>query len=445
MLPALDATTINTALILVAVCVLVRISVQLSELQKLLKQQLPDAPAAAPALTGPTGAAVVTPEQRAAYLKQSQGMVEQMLEFTSPKSTVNWQSQGTVDGAAAYFAQLPGSDVVCTKGVIDVKVTEFDDVVHAFTDANTTELLYNQMSEVDKQFVECRVLGLVDKQFANGKAGHDGAPPSFKAQLEWQCFKAPPVYPRDFCWLSVCKKTVGEGGRAAFVSICQSVERAECPDLWQDRGFVRGEVVRAGYVFRATADPQIWQLSYVVQIDPKGLLPKFIVNLVARDQAGVAGRMASLVHRGNAASAALRSSPAAGGGAASVSVWASQPLFHVPVGGAIRPQRVPLGTLAAGQRVAWQLWAEDAADSARVGCCLVRRGDEASVGSDGSLRKTTPMAPPPAGAAAPKGVLQGEAAVAVGGEEYELLLDYPPSTGWFGGELPVVFYQWRLV
>ena len=374
-------------------------------------------------------------------------MIEQMLEFTSPESAVSWQSQGTVDGAAAYFAQLPGSDIVCTKGVIDVTVTEFDDVVHAFTDANTTELLYNQMSEVDKQFVECRVLGLVERQFANGKEGRDGAPPSFKAQLEWQCFKAPPVYPRDFCWLSVCKKTTGEGGRAAFVSICQSVERAECPDLWQDRGFVRGEVVRAGYVFRATADPQTWQLSYVVQIDPKGLLPKFIVNLVAKDQAGVAGRMASLVHRGNAASAALRSSPAkaakggGGGGTSASSAWASRPLFHVPVGGAIRPQRVPLGSLASGQRVAWQLWAEDAAVSARVGCCLVRRGDEASVESDGSLRKTTPMAPPPAAA---KGVLLGEAAAAVGGE-YELLLDYPPSGGWFAGETPVIFYQWRLV
>ena len=53
-------------------------------------------------------------------------MIEQMLEFTSPKSTVSWQSQGTGDGAAAYFAQLPGSDIVCTKGVIDVTVTEFE-------------------------------------------------------------------------------------------------------------------------------------------------------------------------------------------------------------------------------------------------------------------------------------------------------------------------------
>ena len=61
--------------------------------------------------------------------------------------------------------------------------------------------------------------------------------------------------------------------------------------------------------------------------------------------------------------------------------------------------------------------------------------------SDGSLRKTTPMAPPPAAA---KGVLLGEAAAAVGGE-YELLLDYPPSGGWFAGENPVIFYQWRLV
>ena len=66
---------------------------------------------------------------------------------------------------------------------------------------------------------------------------------------------------------------------------------APCADYYPSRGFVRGVCERAGYVFRATADPQVWQLSYVVQIDPKGLLPKFIVNLVARDQAGTAGRM----------------------------------------------------------------------------------------------------------------------------------------------------------
>ena len=42
-----------------------------------------------------------------------------------------------------------------------------------------------------------------------------------------------------------------------------------CPELPYDgRGFARGEVVRAGYVFRATADPQTWQLSYVVQTSP---------------------------------------------------------------------------------------------------------------------------------------------------------------------------------
>ena len=232
----------------------------------------------------------ITPEQRAAYEKLSASMVAEALEITrQTQSKVEWEDRGTVNGARAFSAQTPGSPITLVKGVVEIEIDDIDDVVREFMEAVTAEKLAAAISQVDNQFRECDVLGLVDLV-----PGKDGATATSKTSLEWTCFSAPPIYPRDFCWLAH-QRTTQDEGRTVFLSVCNSVERDECPDYWPTRSLVRGLIRNSGYVFRATARPNVWQLSYLVQIDPKGIVPAFLANFVAKDQAGLAGRMRDVI------------------------------------------------------------------------------------------------------------------------------------------------------
>jgi len=53
----------------------------------------------------------------------------------------------------------------------------------------------------------------------------------------------------------------------------------------QVKGCVRGEVQSSGYICIPNADNKTCKLTYLVQVDPKGWLPVWLVNLVAADQA----------------------------------------------------------------------------------------------------------------------------------------------------------------
>ena len=215
----MGTTSLVTLLLVLSCCIALSISSQLDSVKRLLLASK----LGTQTTTSAQAKAKVTEEQKLAYKQKADAMVIEMLEYTSPKTAVPWRPIGTVDGAAAFQASMPGSDVVCVKGVIDVTVSDIDEVKRGFTDINSDKALFQMMVEVDQQFFEGCVLGLVEQ------AGVDAAaPPVSKMQLEWHAFRAPPVYPRDFCWLSVMR-TTRDAGQPAFLSICSSVERDECP------------------------------------------------------------------------------------------------------------------------------------------------------------------------------------------------------------------------
>ncbi len=59
----------------------------------------------------------------------------------------------------------------------------------------------------------------------------------------------------------------------------KSVEHKECPPV---RKHIRGNVLIAGYIFRTISKEPLQSCIYIVsQNDIKGLIPKFIVNMVA--------------------------------------------------------------------------------------------------------------------------------------------------------------------
>jgi len=89
---------------------------------------------------------------------------------------------------------------------------------------------------------------------------------------------------RDFC-LENLVVMLDEG---TVLSLAQSVERLDVPEK---PPFVRGTVLASGYLAKSIGQNRC-ELTYVVQVDPKGWLPKWVVNLVAVDQTDNVTRIA---------------------------------------------------------------------------------------------------------------------------------------------------------
>ena len=148
---SLDTASITMVLRVLSTLILLRISSQLDGVKRMLLASLMDGVSTA---NEQRPAALITDAERRAYQKKADQMVGSMLDYTSPTGSVQWSPIGTVDGAAAFQASMPGSDVVCVKGVVSVDVAEIDDVKRGFTDNNTDAELHRMMAEVDKQFFE---------------------------------------------------------------------------------------------------------------------------------------------------------------------------------------------------------------------------------------------------------------------------------------------------
>lgn len=269
-----------------------------------------------------------------------------------------------------------------------------------------------------------------------------GEEPLGKSQVEWAMFAAPPpLAPRDFCWLEHSTYARTPGGHLLFLSLCSSVEREEAPDMWQSHGYVRGKLTSTGYIFKQTAEgSEDWELSYVVQvgsrlparppaslrarrsrerllslrdlcctptpqrlnaptsphaapprddatlqIDPKGIIPTWVVNLVATDQASNAAAMRDAVAERMFAEATLRGPRALFDGvrteggqtaeAAKAAVddgWADVPLQEALLARDGGSAVVSLGQIASGRDVEWRWLAgsEAEAEHAHVSCQL---------------------------------------------------------------------------
>jgi len=91
-----------------------------------------------------------------------------------------------------------------------------------------------------------------------------------------------PLWNRDFVWYQLGKLNVDDKGTHVIVS--RSVDHQKYPE---QKGIVRGEILETGYIIRPNAsDPRNKSdLSYVVQVDPRGYIPSWAVNMVAADQA----------------------------------------------------------------------------------------------------------------------------------------------------------------
>ena len=102
-------------------------------------------------------------------------------------------------------------------------------------------------------------------------------------------FKLPSIIrDRDFVWEQLTMKMPNGAVVVAAQSIENGVVNAVAPPL---EGHVRGSILVSGYY--AVPNPKTGgsTLYYVVQADPKGQLPMWVVNLVAPDQAQNVARL----------------------------------------------------------------------------------------------------------------------------------------------------------
>ena len=96
----------------------------------------------------------------------------------------------------------------------------------------------------------------------------------------------PAIVPdRDFIWDQVALRLP----TGSVLIAGKSVDDAEVSDVPSPKGHVRGAVLTSGYYVtpRWSQDGEMEgsQIAFVVQADPKGVLPAWVVNLVAPKQA----------------------------------------------------------------------------------------------------------------------------------------------------------------
>lgn len=356
-------------------------------------------------------------------------MVQDACAYIEPEGSgrhVEWRRCADVNGVRVSLARLPESPIVLIKGSVAVRVTDIGKIASYFAHIDSTAAMRHSLEKLDPMFRDGRVICRLPtsssppppREGAGGKLVVRSAPvageePTGRTQVEWACFDAPsPLAPRDFCWLEHSSYARTPGGSLLFLSLCTSVEREEAPDMWKSHGYVRAALTSTGYIFKQTDEAsEEWELSYVVQvrrraraaacarssgsfpfgliflcaarlsrsrhqIDPKGIIPTWVVNLVATDQASNAAAMRDAVAERLLAEEALRS-PARGpeekgAGSSAEQGWASVPLQEALLARDGGSAVVSLGQLASGRTVEWRWMAgsEAQAKHAHVSCQL---------------------------------------------------------------------------
>ena len=106
--------------------------------------------------------------------------------------------------------------------------------------------------------------------------------------LVYSAFNAPVpkiVYPRDFCYLKSRKLCKGYKNTSHYlaVDVCYSVDSSFPHYVPLHKERVRGHLFMAGLLFEKI-DEHTSRAYYVMQLDPKGWIPHWIVNLTAPQQ-----------------------------------------------------------------------------------------------------------------------------------------------------------------
>lgn len=233
----------------------------------------------------------LTPAEEKQYLELGNQNVQSLLAAMAeadPRCTWTFVKE-TSNGVRIHKGKIAGTAIDTIRGECSINVTipdgaaTVDDLVELLGSQGTTPQLrasYKFLDPMNQDILILRNISVPDN-------------PKSLLSVQWAVFGSPgPVWNRDFAYLQfACKAKDPKSGLECAVVAAGSIERADIPPLSAPYNFVRGVLTGSGFAFRPTSDPAVWTCYYIVQLDPKGLIPPWLANLVAIDQASNSGRM----------------------------------------------------------------------------------------------------------------------------------------------------------
>lgn len=171
-------------------------------------------------------------------------------EFLSLLDSSDWTDLGTKDEVKGYSRSFDSLEMIKSVGMINYLPEDISDYL----------LDLSHKKDWDEMLLESKTL----YDYGDLKIVHE-------------TFNAPwPVSARDFVF--VIKKIV-KGDDILFVA--RSIDIG----IPEQEGVVRGDCKTSGFYLKNVEDVAT-EMTYIVSVDPKGMIPTAIVNFVARQQVG---------------------------------------------------------------------------------------------------------------------------------------------------------------
>mmetsp|Transcript_17971 Transcript_17971/g.22637 ORF Transcript_17971/g.22637 Transcript_17971/m.22637 type:complete len:508 (+) Transcript_17971:112-1635(+) len=218
------------------------------------------------------------------YRLKGQEFVKGMIEHELGTEDDGWKlSYRKSDGMSCYLKYLDGDPICLVKGVSECN-GDVKDIKKAMMHIQTSELFREEMSQLDPMFTGG---ALLSNHFFNEDS---------LLQLFYSNFSLAPgdvIWDRDMLFIQYTTLTKDRNDRVC-VAACGSVDRPDFP-LMSHLKRVRGIIQNTGYVFREIGPNKV-RITYVVQVDPRGYLPPWVVNISAQSQAENTDRMVLRIH-----------------------------------------------------------------------------------------------------------------------------------------------------
>jgi len=185
------------------------------------------------------------------------------------KNNLKWEDIGTKKGVQLSRYKDPASPILMMKGETEINCA-FEDLIDFLCNFATYE---ENTKAADPMLIKADYLE---------KWGPDA--PSLDPTVERCCvlfnsYKMPiGVTNRDFVFYG---RDISVDDGAGYYSIAASVEHKEGKEK---KGFIRGAIESSGYYIENRGKGKT-ALTYLVQVDAKGWLPAWVINLTAKDQA----------------------------------------------------------------------------------------------------------------------------------------------------------------
>jgi len=198
----------------------------------------------------------------------------------------SWKVDGVYNGTEVW--RLPGERIHRIMGVRDVEGVTPLEAMDLFKD--TAKIFERLFPLVDPMF--CRGSVLVGEGVTGPDAICHGV---FKLPAVVGEGSAPGFPPRDFIWRHRCRRLP----TGSVLMTARSVEEGSELDRTEvnNRGkTIRGVMYTTGYYGRQVRDGPVplTRVWYIVQADPKGIIPGWLINFAAGKQAQNVTRLAKI-------------------------------------------------------------------------------------------------------------------------------------------------------